>query len=187
MGMTLAEKILSKKSGKNKVVPGEIVDAYPDTVMSHYASYRAINVMKEIGAKGFYDADRIVMIMDHRSPPRTPDNANQEKIARDFAKERNLKNFYDIHKGIAHLVMMENGHVLPGDLIVGTDSHSTIYGCMGALGCGIGFTECASLWIKGKLWMKVPESYKIIIKGDIPRGVYAKDLILDFIGKVSAN
>lgn len=187
MGMTLAEKILANKSGKSKVVPGEIVDAYPDAVMSHYASYRAVNVIKNIGVDELYDPDRIVIIIDHRVPARTSDNSNQEKIARDFAKERNLKNFYDVHKGIAHLVMMENGHVLPGDLIVGTDSHSTIYGCMGALGCGIGFTECASVWIKGKLWMKIPESYKIVLKGDFPKGVYAKDLILDFIGKVTAN
>jgi 3-isopropylmalate/(R)-2-methylmalate dehydratase large subunit len=187
MGMTLAEKILANKSQKGKVVPGEIVDAYPDAIMSHYATYRAVNVMRKIGVDELYDPDRIVIIIDHRVPARTVDNANQEKIARDFAKERNIKNFYDVHKGIAHLVMMENGHVLPGDLVVGTDSHSTIYGCMGALGCGIGFTECASVWIKGKLWMKVPESFKIILKGDFPKGVYAKDLILDFIGKVTAN
>jgi len=187
MGMTLAEKILANKSGKSKVTSGEIVDAYPDAVMSHYASYRSVNVLKKIGVDKLYDPDRIVIIIDHRVPARTVENANQEKIARDFVKEKNLKNFYDVHKGIAHLVMMENGHVLPGDLVLGTDSHSTIYGCMGALGCGIGFTECASIWIIGKLWMKVPESYKIVLYGTFPKGVYAKDLILDFIGKVTAN
>ncbi len=187
MGMTLAEKILANKSERGKVVPGEIVDAYPDAIMSHYATYRAVNVMRKIGVDELYDPDRIVIIIDHRVPARTVDNANQEKIARDFAKERNIRNFYDVHKGIAHLVMMENGHVLPGDLVVGTDSHSTIYGCMGALGCGIGFTECASVWIKGKLWMRVPESFKIMLRGDFRKGVYAKDLILDFIGKVTAN
>lgn len=187
MGMTLAEKILANKSGKSKVTPGEIVDAYPDAVMSHYASYRAVNVLKKIGVDKLYDPDRIVIIIDHRVPARTVENANQEKIARDFAKERNLRNFYDVHTGIAHLVMMENGHVLPGYLVVGTDSHSTIYGSMGALGCGIGFTECASIWMTGKLWMKVPESYKIVLQGSFPKGVYAKDLILDFIGRVTAN
>ena len=134
MGMTLAEKILANKSGKSKVTSGEIVDAYPDAVMSHYASYRSVNVLKKIGVDKLYDPDRIVIIIDHRVPARTVENANQEKIARDFVKEKNLKNFYDVHKGIAHLVMMENGHVLPGDLVLGTDSHSTIYGCMGALG-----------------------------------------------------
>lgn len=187
MGMTLAEKILAKKSGKSTVVPGQILDAYPDKVMSHYATYRAVNVMKKLGVDKFYDPDRIVSIIDHRVPARTADNANQEKITRDFAREMKLRNFYDVQKGIAHLVMMENGHVLPGDLIVGTDSHSTIYGCMGALGCGIGYTECASVWITGKLWMKVPESYKVVLTGDLPKGVYAKDLILDFIGRVTAN
>jgi 3-isopropylmalate/(R)-2-methylmalate dehydratase large subunit len=187
MGMTLAEKILAHKSAKEKVIPGEIVDVYPDAVMSNYTTYRAVNVMKNLGVDQLYDPDRIVIVMDHRVPPRTVDNANQEKIARDFAKKKNLKNFYDIHTGIAHLVMMENGHVLPGDLIVGTDSHSTVYGCMGALGCGIGYTECASIWITGKLWMKIPESYKIVLTGNFPKGVYAKDLILDFIGKVTAN
>lgn len=187
MGMTLVEKILANKSGKSKVIPGEIVDAYPDTVMSHYASYRSINVLKKIGADELYNPDKIVIIIDHHVPARTVEYANQGKITRDFAKRKNLKNFYDIHKGISHMVMIENGHVLPGDLIVGTDSHSTIYGCTGALGCGIGFTECASIWITGKLWMKVPESYRIVLQGIFPKGVYAKDLILYFIGNVTAN
>jgi homoaconitate hydratase family protein len=187
MGMTLAEKILANKSGKSKVIPGELIDAYPDAVMSHYATYRAVNVLNDIGVNELYDLERIAIVIDHRVPARTTDYANQEKRSRDFAKQWNLKNFYDVHKGIAHLVMMENGHVLPGDLVVGTDSHSTIYGCMGALGCGIGFTECASIWIDGKLWMKVPESYKILLTGNFPKGVYARDLIMDFIGKVTAN
>ena len=185
--MTFAEKILAKKSGKHKVVPGEIVDAYPDAVMSHYASYSVIEVLEKIGVEELYDPDRIVIPIDHRVPVRTAYNANQVKTTRDFVKEKRIKNFYDIHKGIAHLVMMENGHVLPGDLIVGTDSHSPIYGCMGAMGAPIGVTECASIWITGKLWMKVPESYKIMLTGNFPKGVYAKDLILDFIGKVTAN
>jgi 3-isopropylmalate/(R)-2-methylmalate dehydratase large subunit len=187
MAMTLAEKILARKSGKNKVIPGEIVEAYPDAIMSHYASNRVVNVLRKIGFDKLQDPNRIVVIIDHRVPARTAENANQQKITRDFIMKRNLKNFYDIQTGIAHMVMMENGHVLPGDLVLGTDSHSTIYGCLGAFGSGIGVTECASVWITGKLWMKVPKSYKIILQGRFPKGVYAKDLILDFVGKVSAH
>ena len=95
--------------------------------------------------------------------------------------------FYDVDAGIAHLVLMEAGHVVPGDLIVGTDSHCTIYGSLGALGTGIGYTEVASVWITGKLWLKVPESIRIILDGRFPAGVYSKDLMLHLIGKLGAD
>jgi 3-isopropylmalate/(R)-2-methylmalate dehydratase large subunit len=104
-----------------------------------------------------------------------------------FVKKYGVKKFYDVDAGIAHLVLMEAGHVAPGDLIVGTDSHCTIYGSLGALGSGIGYTEVTSVWITGKLWMKVPESTKIVLRGKFPKGVYSKDLMLYLIGSLGAD
>src|SRR5262249_29731743 len=187
MGMTIAEKILAEKSRLSSVVPGQIVDAYPALVMSHTATWRSVTVMEKIGATKLYDPDRIAVVLDHIAP------ANSEKTAADHLKCRNslkkegIWKFYDVDAGIAHLVLMEAGHVAPGDLIVGTDSHCTIYGSLGALGSGIGYTEVTSVWITGKLWMKVPESYKIVLSGKFSKGVYSKDLMLHLIGSLGAD
>ncbi|MBV8844063.1 MAG: 3-isopropylmalate dehydratase large subunit [Bryobacterales bacterium] len=187
MGATIAEKILAAKSGKSSVAPGEIVDAYPDLVMSHTATWRSASVMQRIGAKSLYDPDRLAIVLDHISPAKTEKYAADQQISRNFARAHGVQKFYDIDAGIAHLVLMEAGHVKPGDLIVGTDSHCTIYGSLGALGTGIGYTEVASVWITGKLWMKVPATIKIVLDGRFAGGVYAKDLMLYLIGKLGAD
>src|SRR5215467_12924502 len=187
MGMTIAEKILAHKSGLSRVVPGQIVDAYPDLVMSHTATWRSVTVMEKIGATTLYDPDRIAVVLDHIAPAKTEKNAADHLKSRNFAKKFGIRKFYDVDAGIAHLVLMEEGHVLPGDLIVGTDSHCTIYGSLGALGSGIGYTEVTSVWLTGKLWMKVPESYKIVLQGAFPKGVYSKDLMLYLIGSLGAD
>src|SRR5215831_12182403 len=187
MGMTIAEKILAEKSRLSSVVPGEIVDAYPDLVMSHTATWRSVSVMQRIGAKKLYDVNRLAIVLDHISPAKTEKYAADQQISRNFAREQGVEKFYDIDAGIAHLVLMEAGHVKPGDLIVGTDSHCTIYGSLGALGTGIGYTEVTSVWITGKLWMKVPSSIRIVLDGSFGAGVYAKDLMLQLIGKLGAD
>jgi homoaconitate hydratase family protein len=185
--MTIAEKILAAKSGRDSVVPGEIVDAYPDLVMSHTATWRSVSVMERVGATKLYDPNRLAIVLDHISPAKTEKYAADQQISRNFARKFGIQKFYDIDSGIAHLVLMEAGHVAPGDLIVGTDSHCTIYGSLGALGTGIGYTEVASVWITGKLWMKVPESVRIALEGSFSPGVYAKDLMLHLIGKLGAD
>jgi homoaconitate hydratase family protein len=187
VGMTIAEKILSAKSGKASVTPGEIVEAYPDLVMSHTATWRSASVMKRVGATKLYDPERLAIVLDHISPAKTEKYAADQQISRNFAREYGVKKFYDVDAGIAHLVLMEAGHVAPGDLIVGTDSHCTIYGSLGALGTGIGYTEVTSVWITGKLWMKVPESIRITLQGGFGAGVYSKDLMLHLIGKLGAD
>ena len=174
MGMTIAEKILAKKSGHASVTPGQIVDAYPDLVMSHTATWRSVSVMEKIGATKLYDPDRLAMVLDHISPAKTEKNAIDQQKSRNFARQYGIRKFYDIDAGIAHLVLMEAGHVAPGDLIVGTDSHCTIYGSLGALGSGIGYTEVTSVWLTGKLWMKVPDTYRIRLDGTFREGVYSK-------------
>ena len=187
MGMTIAEKILARKSGLQSVVPGQIVDAYPDLVMSHTATWRSVSVMEKAGATKLYDPGRIAIVLDHIAPAKTEKNAADQQKSRNFARKYGIKKFYDIDAGIAHLVLMEAGHVAPGDLIVGTDSHCTIYGSLGALGTGIGYTEVTSVWITGKLWMKVPETVRILLNGNFSQGVYAKDLMLHLIGKFGAD
>ncbi len=187
MGMTIAEKILAKKSGLASVTPGQIVDAYPDLVMSHTATWRSVSVMEKVGATKLFDPDRIAVVLDHIAPAKSEKNAADHAKSRAFVKKYGIRKFYDVDAGIAHLVLMEAGHVAPGDLIVGTDSHCTIYGSLGALGSGIGYTEVTSVWITGKLWMKVPDSYKIVLRGRFPQGVYSKDLMLQLIGGLGAD
>src|SRR4029434_4169109 len=187
MGMTLAEKILAKKSGLPTVTPGQIVDDYPDLVMSHTATARSVSVMEKVGAKKLYDPDRIAVVLDHIAPAKSEKSAADHLNCRNFVKKYGIRKFYDVDAGIAHLVLMEAGHVAPGNLIVGTDSHCTIYGSLGALGTGIGYTEVTSVWLTGKLWMKVPETFRIQLNGRFSRGVYAKDLMLHLIGTLGAD
>src|SRR5215510_13432067 len=186
MGMTIAEKILAKKSGLQTVTPGQIVDAYPDLVMSHTATWRSVSVMEKVGATTLYDPDRIAIVLDHIAPAKTEKNAADHLKSRNFARKYGIRKFYDVDAGIAHLVLMEAGHVMPGDLIVGTDSHCTIYGSLGALGTGIGYTEVTSVWLTGKLWMKVPDTFRIELNGTFSAGVYSKDLMLHLIGLLGA-
>ena len=187
MGMTIAQKILQSKSGAATVSPGEIVDAYPDVVMSHTATWRSVSVMRRIGATKLYDPDRLAIVLDHVSPAKTEKYAKDQQTSRNFAREYGIGKFYDVDAGIAHLVLMENGHIKPGDLVVGTDSHCTIYGALGALGTGIGYTEVTSVWVTGKLWMKVPTTIKFVLHGRFAAGVSAKDLMLYLIGKLGAD
>jgi 3-isopropylmalate/(R)-2-methylmalate dehydratase large subunit len=143
--------------------------------------------MERVGATKLYDPDRLAIVLDHISPAKTEKYAADQQTSRNFARKFGVSKFYDVDAGIAHLVLMEAGHVAPGDLIVGTDSHCTIYGSLGALGTGIGYTEVTSVWITGKLWMKVPDSIRISLQGCFPAGVYAKDLMLRLIGQLGAD
>src|SRR5262249_34299543 len=142
---------------------------------------------EKVGATRLYDPDRIAVVLDHIAPAKSEKNAADHLKCRNFVKKYGIKKFYDVDAGIAHLVLMEAGHVAPGDLIVGTDSHCTIYGSLGALGTGIGYTEVTSVWITGKLWMKVPESFKFNLSGTFRPGVYSKDLMLHLIGNLGAD
>lgn len=187
MAMTIAEKILASKSGATRVSPGEIVDAYPDVVMSHTATWRSVSVMRRIGATKLYDPERLAIVLDHISPAKTEKYAQDQQTSRNFAREHGIRKFYDVDAGIAHLVLMEHGHIKPGDLIVGTDSHCTIYGALGSLGTGIGYTEVTSVWVTGKLWMKVPTTLRFVLSGQFAGGVSAKDLMLHLIGRLGAD
>ena len=187
MGSTISEKILARASGNKKVEAGEIVDASVDLAMSHDNAALVSKVFKEIGVEKVWDPDKIVIILDHRAPANIIKAAEAHKSIREFVKSQDIKNFYDIGEGICHQVVPEKGFVKPGMLIVGTDSHTTTYGAFGAFSTGIGATEMACVWATGKLWLKVPETIKMIIEGKLQDMVMAKDVILYIIGKIGSD
>ncbi len=187
MGQTISEKILAKHSGQKKVYAGEFVDADIDLAMSHDNTVLVSTIFNEIGVKKVWNPDKIVVVLDHRTPANTSKTAENHKIIREFIKEQNITNFFDIGEGICHQVLPENGFVCPGMLIVGSDSHTTTYGAFGAFGTGIGATDMAAVWTKGKLWFKVPETLRFNISGTLSRYVSAKDVILHIIGKIGAD
>ncbi|EDY35345.1 homoaconitate hydratase family protein [Aciduliprofundum boonei T469] len=187
MGMTLTEKILAKKAGKKEVQPGEIVTVEPTWVMSHDNSAAILLKFKKTGVKKVWNPKKIVIILDHTVPAPTADYANNHKSIREFVKEQGIENFWDINTGICHQVMAEKGYDLPGAVIVGADSHTTTPGAFGAFAAGIGRSEVAAIWATGKIWLRVPESYEIIVEGEMPKGVFAKDLALHIIGDITAS
>ncbi|MGP3938456.1 3-isopropylmalate dehydratase large subunit [Streptomyces sp. 6N106] len=184
---TFAQKAIERASGMNGLVPGQIVDAYPDVYMSHTASWRCIRTLERMGVDTLYDPDRVAMVMDHISPAMNAKTAADHRLCREFADRMGIKNFYDVNAGIAHIVLMENGLIRPGQFVIGTDSHSTIYGALGAFGTGVGFSEITAAWVTGKLWVKVPESVRVEIEGELPAGSYAKDVMLKLIGDLGAD
>jgi 3-isopropylmalate/(R)-2-methylmalate dehydratase large subunit len=187
MGKSFAEKVLARAAGLSDAAPGEIVDVYPDLYMSHMASWRCIRTLESLGTDKLYDPDRIAMVMDHISPARIPKTADDQRLCREFAVQHGIRTFYDVDTGIAHVVLTEHGHIRPGMVIIGTDSHTTIYGALGAFGTGVGFSELTAAWVTGKLWMKVPESVNVTIKGPLARGVSSKDVMLNLIGELTAD
>ena len=186
-GLTIAQKGLALKAGKSGVQVGEIVYVEPDLAMSHDNAGLGIKQFREIGVTKVWNPDKIVIPLDHRAPAESEKTAEAHRSIRLFVKEQGIKNFYDIKEGICHQVVIEKGHILPGELAVGTDSHTTSYGCLGALSTGIGATEMAAVWATGKIWLRVPESLKLTLNGRLPLGVYAKDAILYIIGELSVE
>jgi 3-isopropylmalate/(R)-2-methylmalate dehydratase large subunit len=186
--MSITEKILAKSSGKNTVHPGEIVDANVDMVMIHdLTGPLAVAAFKKIGVRNVWNNQKVVVILDHQVPAESVTAAGLHKTMRKFAQDQQLR-IYDVGKGgICHQVMPEKGHVLPGTVIVGADSHTCTYGAFGAFATGIGSTEAAAVLATGKIWLKVPEAIKINVHGLFQRYVGPKDLILHIIGKLGAG
>jgi len=186
--MNITEKILAKASGKKEVHPGEIVDANVDMIMVHdLTGPLAVEAFKKIGVQKVWDNQKAVVILDHQVPAESVKAAELHKTMRQFAKDQNLR-FYDVGRGgICHQVMPEKGHVVPGTVIVGADSHTCTYGAFGAFATGIGSTEAAAVMATGKMWLKIPKAIKINVTGEFPKFVTPKDLILAIIGKLSVD
>ena len=180
--VTISEKIFAAHCKKDRVEPGEIINAEVDTIMVHeMLGMRVIDNFNEIGIEKIKHPERVVALFDHWIPANTIDVAIVHKNSREFIKKQGIKNYFGMREGICHQVIPEKGFVWPGALIVGTDSHTCTYGAFGAFSTGIGSTDCAILFAEGKLWFKVPETIKFNITGKIPPHIYGKDLILKLI------
>ncbi|MDZ7374155.1 MAG: 3-isopropylmalate dehydratase large subunit [candidate division KSB1 bacterium] len=186
MGKTFAEKILGRKAGR-PVTAGEIVEVVPDYAMSHDNTAAIAKTFASIGVERLYDPELHVIILDHASPPPNEKFAENHREVREFVKKHGIRNFFDVHRGVCHQVMLEEGFALPGLLIVGSDSHSTTYGAVGAFGTGIGRSEMAVIMATGRIWLRVPETIRVLFRGVPPMGVYPKDLMLYAIGKIGAE
>jgi len=185
--MTLAEKILARASGRKFVSPDQIVIARVDLAMSHENADLVRKSFLEIGVERVWDPSKIVIIFDHRVPAESERTATTHKAVREFVAAQGIEHFYDVGRGgICHQVLPEEGHVRPGMVIVGTDSHTTTHGAFGAFATGIGATEMAGVWTEGSLWFKVPSTLRIEVEGEFRPWISAKDLILHIIGKFSA-
>lgn len=187
MGKTFAQKIIALKAGKVGVKPTEIVDVSPDVVMSHDNTGDIASTFESIGVKRVLQPSKIVIPLDHCAPAATESYALNHKQIREFVSKQQIQHFYDINTGICHQVLPEKGHVLPGTLILGSDSHTTTYGAFGAFATGVGRSEIAAIWATGKLWLMVPRTFKINVNGKFSEGVCAKDLILHIIGDLGAD
>lgn len=182
----MSEKILSRTSGR-EAEAGDIVDARVDIAMSHDNAVLVSKVFKEIGVEKVWDKEKIVILFDHRVPANTVETAKGHKKVREFVKAQGIKNFYNIRVGVCHQVLSELGHVRPGELIVGTDSHTTTHGAFGTFSTGIGVSDMAAVWATGNLWLRVPETIKMTVEGGFPEKVMSKDLILHIIGEVKSD
>ncbi len=188
MAMTMAEKILAKASGSKESEAGEIIMANIDVAMTHdLTGPLSVESFEKIGVQKVWDPEKIVIVFDHQVPADSIDAANNHMIMRKFVEEQGIRNFYDVREGVCHQVLPEKGHVVPGEVVVGTDSHTCTHGALGAFATGIGSTDMAMVFATGKLWFKVPETIKFDITGKLQENVFAKDVVLDIIGKIGAD
>ena len=186
MGETVIEKIIRNNVG-HAVKPGDIVTVNVDRVMIHdiFIPFVA-EKFEEMGFKKLWDPDKVVLIYDHLVPASQLDDTRHFHVGDAFAEKYGMKN---VHRsdGICHQLMTEAGYVKPGNIVFGTDSHTTTYGCVGAFSSGIGYTEMASILGTGTMWIKVPETIKVVIEGELPENVMSKDVILRLIGDLGAD
>jgi 3-isopropylmalate/(R)-2-methylmalate dehydratase large subunit len=187
--MTITEKILAVHSGKKSVSPGELINAKVDLILANdITAPIAISEFKKIGAKGVFNKDRIVFVPDHFAPQKDIKAAEQCKMLKEFSREYNLSLYFEVGRmGIEHALLPEEGLVVPGDLIIGADSHTCTYGALGAFSTGVGSTDVAAAMATGESWFKVPESVKFIYYGKLNKWTGGKDLILHTIGDIGVD
>ena len=187
--MTITEKILASHAGKKRVAPGDLVDAKIDFALGNdITAPLAIQAFKEIGARRVFHRDRVALVPDHFTPAKDILSAGNCKLLRDFAREQHVTHFFEIGEvGIEHALLPEQGLVLPGDVVIGADSHTCTYGALGAFATGVGSTDLAAVMATGRLWFKVPESLKLIYHGKINPWVSGKDFILFTIGDIGVD
>lgn len=187
MPQTFAEKILAKKAGLDRAVPGQIVEITPDVALSHDNTAPIYGIFQRMGGQHVFNPGMHTIFIDHAAPAPTTKHAENHRVIRQFVTEQGIENFFDVGRGICHQVLVEEGLALPGEVVLGSDSHTPHAGVMGAFGAGIGRSEMASIWAVGSLWLRVPESMKITVEGHFQPGVTAKDLALKVIGDLGAD
>jgi 3-isopropylmalate/(R)-2-methylmalate dehydratase large subunit len=186
--MTLAERILAAHAGKQSVSPGEFITARVDFIMTNDVSAPlAIQEFRRLGVNKVFDPSRIVLLADHFTPNKDIQAAEQARVMREFALEQGVMWFESGRLGIEHVLLPEQGLVLPGELVLGGDSHTTTYGAVGAFASGFGSTDVACAMATGETWLKVPPSLKLLYHGELPRWVGGKDLILFTIGQIGVD
>ncbi|MFC1855723.1 3-isopropylmalate dehydratase large subunit [Thermodesulfobacteriota bacterium] len=181
--------MLAAHAGRDKVSHGELINVKLDVVLANDVTAPiAIKEFRKAGAKKVFDKDKIVLVPDHFAPNKDIDSAEQCKLLRDFAKEQDITNYFEIGKmGVEHALLPEQGIVLPGDVVIGADSHTCTYGALGAFSTGVGSTDVAAAMITGEVWFKVPHTIKFVYKGSLNKWVTGKDLILYTIGNIGVD
>ncbi len=187
MGYTFAEKILARKAGLERVVPGQILVVRPDRLLSHDNTAAISKHFYKIGVERLADPGMSVIVLDHVVPAADETHATNHKLIREFVAKQGIPHFYDVGEGICHQVLPEKGHAWPGAVIVGSDSHTPTHGAFGAFAAGIGRTEAAAVMATGQIWLRVPQSFRVVVNGKLPQRVMAKDLILHIIGDLCAD
>jgi len=188
MGMTFAEKILARYAKEKETIPGQIVTVHPDHVLTHDNTAAIIQkISRELDSYGVFSSDLSVIVLDHVIPAASEKTALNHKMVREFVKKYHIKHFYDVGQGVCHQIVIEKGLALPGQLVLGSDSHTCSYGAIGAFSSGIDRTEAAALLLTGETWLKVPQSIQMTFEGELQKMVSAKDVVLHIIGDISAS
>ncbi|MBU1090722.1 MAG: 3-isopropylmalate dehydratase large subunit [Candidatus Omnitrophica bacterium] len=189
MGYTIAEKILLAHTDKKSISPGDFIEAKVDLALGNdITAPLAIEQFRKSGARKVFDRKKIVLVPDHFAPAKDLRSANQCKVMADFAREQEIVNYFEVGwMGIEHALLPELGLVMPGDLVIGADSHTCTYGALGSYATGVGSTDLARAFIDGKCWLKVPLTIKFIYKGKCNKWAGGKDLILFTIGKIGVD
>ncbi len=189
MGMTMTQKILSAHSGGKKLQPGELINCKVDMVLGNdITTPVAVKEFAKIGADKVFDVEKIAIVPDHFTPNKDIKSAEQVKLIRDFAREKGIVNFFEIGQmGVEHALLPEKGLVVPGDAVIGADSHTCTYGALGAFSTGVGSTDMAAAMATGETWFKVPGAIKFVLEGKPGRWVSGKDVILHIIGMIGVD
>jgi 3-isopropylmalate/(R)-2-methylmalate dehydratase large subunit len=187
-GMTIAEKILARAAGRDRVSPGEFIDAEIDLALIHdIFAAQVFDHVREAGVEQLFDPDRVVVVIDHLVPAPSALAADLHRQTREHVRSYGVESFYDAGEGICHQLLAERGHARPGALVVGTDSHTTTAGALGAAGTGIGTSEMAYVLATGSLWFRVPETIRLDLIGRLGDAVSWKDVILHIAGRLRAD
>ena len=168
MGKTFAEKALARAAGKAEVSAGQIVDARPDRVLSHDNTSAIYRLFRQRGVERVKHPERLCITLDHAAPAPTTQHAQNHAEVRQFVHAQGVRYFFEVGRGICHQVLSEEALALLGMTILGTDSHTTHFGWLGAFGTGVGRSEVAALWVTGELWLRAPERMKVVLKGQLP-------------------